>query len=175
MQDGNQMIGEIRMFTGNFVPFGWAFCNGQLLPIAQYATLFDVIKTTYGGDGKTTFALPNLQAVVPVGAGQGNGLSNRPLGQRGGQTTVTLTPQQLAQHSHVAASTEAKGNQKSPAGRIWAATADGSPAYASAVPNGQMKADVLSAAGEGKPHNNLPPYLCVSFVIALEGIPPERS
>ncbi|MBI1764214.1 MAG: phage tail protein [Acidobacteria bacterium] len=168
-------LGEIRMFASDFAPSGWAFCNGQSLPIAQYQSLFMVIGTTYGGDGITTFALPNLPATVPVGAGQGSGLSNRTLGQRGGQAAVALTVQQMPQHSHLAASSEAKGNQKSPAGRVWAATADGAPAYSNAAPNAQMKADALAFAGAGKPHNNLSPYQCVGFVIALEGQFPARS
>lgn len=175
MQEGMHFVGEIRMFGGNYPPRGWAFCNGQELPIQKYQALFAVIGTTYGGDGRTTFALPNLQAAVPVGAGQGGGLSNRPLGQRGGQAAVPLNFQQLPPHSHLAASSEAKGNQKSPAGRVWSASADGAPVYASGAPNATMKPDALAFAGEGKPHNNLPPYQCVSYVIALEGFFPRSS
>mgnify|MGYP000950065622 FL=1 len=175
MLDGDHFIGEVKLFGGNFLPQGWAFCNGQLLPIAQYQGLFALIGTAYGGDGKTTFGLPNLQARVPVGVGQGPNLSNRTRGQSGGQVTVTLTTEQLPQHSHVAASSEAKGNQKSPAGRGWSATADGANAYASGTANTTLKADALAATGEGKPHNNLPPYLCVSYIIAIEGYTPERA
>ena len=175
MQEGMHFIGEIRMFGGNYPPRGWAFCNGQLLPIQKYQALFALVGTTFGGDGRTTFGLPNLQGAVPVGVGQGVGLNNRTRGQRGGQATVTLTSLQLPAHSHLAASSEAKGNQKSPAGRVWSATADGSPAYASGAPSTMMKADALAPAGEGKPHNNLPPYQCVNYVIALEGFFPRQQ
>ena len=160
-------VGEIRIFAGNFAPFGWALCYGQLLSIVENETLFNLIGTTYGGDGQNTFALPDLRGRVPLH--QGNGFV---LAQTGGQETVTLTVQQIPSHNHGAAATSGPGNSDSPAGaNAWAAAA--TPLYSSAATNAQMNATALSLAGGNQPHNNMSPYLTVNYIISLFGIFPS--
>lgn len=166
-------IGEIRMFGGNFAPVGFAFCDGQLLPIAEYDALFALIGTTYGGDGQTTFALPDLRGRLPVHTGQGNGLSNYVLGQSGGSETVTLTAQQLPAHTHAAQAQSAAGNQSAPGGGVWASS--GQNQFSASAPNTGMSAAAIGPAGGSLPHDNMMPYQVVSFIIALYGIFPSRS
>ncbi len=170
-----QFIGEIKMFGGDFAPQGWLFCNGQTLPLAQYTNLFKVIGNAFGGDGVKNFALPNLQATAPLGSGQGEGLTNRPFASKGGKTTVTLTERELPKHSHLVSCTEAQASNNNPAAKTWAATKGGQNIYSHADPNTTMSAETIAPAGTGAPHNNMPPYLCVSFIIAIEGLLPERS
>jgi microcystin-dependent protein len=168
-------IGEIRMFGGNFAPQDWAFCDGSLLSIAEYDTLFSLIGTTYGGDGQTTFALPDLRGRIPIHAGQGPGLSPHTLGEAGGTEAVALTTAQLLAHTHPLAAVNGVGTTPSPGGAVWAGVANGA-LYASGAPSGAtMNANSIGAAGGGQPHDNLMPYQCISFIIALSGIFPSQN
>jgi len=173
----NPFVAEIRIFAGNFAPTGWALCNGQLMPISQNTALFSLLGTTYGGDGKSTFALPNLQGCAPMQPGQGPGLSLRDLGETGGAQTVTLLQTEMPAHTHgvQAAST---GGLASPANNAWASAIRGRPpVYSASVPasNVQMNPFAVSIAGGSLPHNNMPPYLCLTFIIALQGVFPPRG
>jgi microcystin-dependent protein len=169
-------LGEIRMVGFNFAPRGWALCNGQILSIAQNSALFALLGTQYGGDGRTTFALPNLQSRVPMHWGTGAGLSPRTIGERAGAENVTLIPNQMPAHTHAAQCSSLKGNTNSPAGKVWSKDAGvQSATYTSNAPDGPMAASAISTAGGNQPHDNMPPYLCVTFVIALQGIFPSRS
>lgn len=169
-------IGEIRIFAGNFPPTGWAFCNGQLLSIAQNTALFSLLGTNYGGDGKTNFALPNLQAAAPLGAGQGPGLSPRNLGDHGGTATVSLTQNQIAAHSHPARCASTAGGTISPAGAVFAppSAARALKAYNKTGGKGVAMSTILPNNSTTQPHNNMSPYLGLSFIIALQGIYPAR-
>jgi microcystin-dependent protein len=171
-------ISEIRIFAGNFAPTGWALCNGQLLPISQNTALFSLLGTTYGGDGKSTFALPNLQGAAPLGAGQGPGLSRRDLGETGGQQTVSLTTVEIPVHSHTAQASTL-GGVDSPANATWGESKLGKTPMAvyaaSGTNNVAMSPQALAVSGGGQPHNNMPPYLCLTFIIALQGIYPPRG
>ncbi|MBS3952653.1 MAG: phage tail protein [Methylomicrobium sp.] len=169
-------IAEIKMFAGNFAPRGYAFCNGQLLPIAQNSALFAVIGTTYGGDGVTNFALPNLQGRIPMHAGTGAGLSSRHLGEQGGEENVTLNAAQLPAHNHSLSGFNGPGNQSTVSGNSL--SNDGgnqSATYNSTSPNAPMAANSIGMAGGNQPHTNLQPFLCVNFIIALQGIFPSRN
>lgn len=172
-------IGEIRMFGGNFAPRGWAFCNGQLLSIAQNTALFSLLGTTYGGNGQTTFALPDLRGRAALHAGQGPGLSSYSQGQVGGQETVTLNQNQLPVHSHTLNGVAAGGNQASPAGNLPAVESTGtSMNYASPNPptvSVPMAAQAIGNAGGGQPVPVVQPYLVINYIIALTGIYPSRN
>jgi microcystin-dependent protein len=172
----NPFVAEIRIFAGNFAPTGWALCNGQLMPISQNTALFSLLGTTYGGDGKSTFALPNLQGSAPLQAGQGPGLSLRDLGETGGEQSVTLLQTEMPAHSHgVQAATS--GGLPGPANNVWASGLRGHPGdYANSNPatNVQMNPFAVSVTGGNLPHNNMPPYLCLTFIIALQGVFPPR-
>lgn len=167
-------VAEIRIWAGNFAPRGWAFCNGQLLPIAQNTALFSLIGTYYGGDGRTTFALPNLAGRVPVGAGSGPGLASYAIGEAGGTETVTLTGQQLPTHNHALTAVQRPGDLADPGGRVLA-RAGSSNTYHAVDSTVQMAGQALGQAGGGQAHNNMQPYLALSFIIALQGIYPPRS
>lgn len=167
-------IGEIRLFAGNFNPRNWAFCNGQLMPISQNAALFSLLGTTYGGDGRTTFALPDLRGRVPIHAGQGAGLSNYPLGNRGGAEQVTLTPEQLPSHRHALMATEAAAGAPSPANHLLAMPEE-TPIYSASEPTATLADSAIAATGGNQPHENRAPYLAVNYIIALVGIFPTRS
>ena len=175
----DNFLAEIRIVGFNFPPTGWAFCNGQILPISQNTALFSLLGTTYGGDGKSTFALPNLQGCAPLHFGQGNGLSNYSLGQTGGESMVTLAPSQMPQHTHTATANAGNGDVNNPVGNAWAKPHLGKTPvniYNSSVGAGvAMSGQALAAAGGSQPHNNMPPYLTLNFVIALTGIFPARS
>jgi microcystin-dependent protein len=161
-------IGEIRIFAGNFAPNGWLFCDGSLLPISQYDTLFQLIGTTFGGDGQQTFQLPDLRGRVPLN--QGSGFV---MGQAGGQELVTLTTSQLPSHTHVAAGSSVPGNADSPAGaNAWAAVA--TPLYGAVAPNASMNASALAATGGNQPHDNMPPFVGINFIISLFGVFPSQ-
>ena len=166
-------IAEIRIFAGNFAPRGWAFCNGQLLPISQNTALFSLIGTTYGGDGRTTTALPNLEGRAPMHPGRGPGLTARRLGERGGVETVTLTEAQMPAHHHSLMATEEEGLFLTPQNQYLAA---GSTIYStvktSEVP---MASQALPSTGGSQAHNNMQPYLTMNFIIALVGLYPSRS
>ncbi len=167
-------IGQLMPVPYNFAPFGWAFCNGQLLSIAQNTALFSLLGTSFGGDGKTTFGLPNLQGRVAIHVGQGPGLSPYQLGQTGGADTVTLTLNELAEHSHDAVGFGRAGDSRTPAGADWARPAIDSP-YGTSSPPGAMSAAATSAIGGRQAHENRQPYLVLNYVIALQGIFPSRS
>jgi microcystin-dependent protein len=162
-------IGEIRMFGGNFAPVGWLFCQGQLLPISQYDALFNLIGTTYGGDGQNTFALPNLASRMPMH--QGSGFV---LGQMGGVESVTLTRNQLPVHTHApVANTTAAAGGTSPNNQFWAGYAK--TMYSTSPPATPMAGGALSYSGGSQPHENMSPYQVINFIIATEGIYPPPN
>jgi microcystin-dependent protein len=162
-------IGEIRMFAGNFAPAGWAFCNGAIIPISENDALFNLIGTTYGGDGQSTFALPNLQSRVPIHVGPGFAL-----GQSGGVETVTLTTSQIPAHPHTPQCFAAAGNQAKPDGGVWAAS---NPAtyFSSAAPNITMSSAAIGSTGGSQPHDNMIPFLVINFILSLFGVFPVQS
>jgi len=172
----DQFVAEIRIVGFNFPPRGWATCAGQLLPISQNTALFSLVGTYYGGDGRSTFGLPNLQGRVPIGNGQGPGLSDRVLGEEGGVETVTLLASEIPAHTHAIGVVSAKANKQSPVGNYFATDATGkTKEYSSNAPNAAMAASVLQPVGSSQPHSNLQPTLVVNYVIALQGIFPPRS
>lgn len=162
-------IGEIKIVSFNFPPKGWAGCNGQLLPINQNQALFSILGTTYGGDGRVNFALPDLRGRIPVHVG--NGIS---LGQRAGEENHTVTIQELPAHTHTLTGSSTAADQQSPSGNLWAQ--NGMSMYATGTSsNTVMNAAVIGNAGGSQPHNNMSPYLVLNFVIALVGIFPSRN
>jgi len=167
-------IGEIKLFAGNFPPRGWQFCQGQLLSIAQNTALFSILGTTYGGNGQTTFALPDLRGRVPMQPGQGPGLSPRTLGEQAGSETVTLLYNQMPAHTHSLLASNATGVSSTPEGYYLAAVDPSELAFATGT-NATMGAASIGAAGGSQPHNNMQPFLCVNFIIAIEGIYPSRN
>ncbi len=173
----NPFLAEIRIFTGNFAPKGWALCDGQLMSISQNTALFSLLGTTYGGDGKSNFALPNLQGNAPMQAGQGPGLSLRDLGETSGEQTVTLLQTEMPSHSH-GVQAASSGGFPTPPNNAWAAGGKGRPAtYAASAPqtNVQMNPFGTTITGGNLPHNNMPPFLGLTFIIALQGVFPARS
>ena len=176
-------IGQISMFAGNFAPRGWALCNGQLLPIQQNAALFSILGTTFGGNGSTTFALPDLRGRVPVHQGQGPGLSPYTLGQSGGIENVSLLVTQMPGHNHLVGVSNAAGTVTDPTNALPAQINTGTvrqPAttafgYAPPPQTGTLAAAAVSMAGGSQPHANIQPYLAVNFIIALNGIFPSRN
>jgi microcystin-dependent protein len=167
-------VGEIRMFAGNFAPAGWMFCSGQLLPISEYETLFNLIGTTYGGDGQSTFQLPDLRGRLPIH--QGNGFT---LAQPGGAETVTLNVQQIAAHSHpVVASTTPGNNVLSPKAAIPGvpfSTQAGIATYTTNAPATALQPTTVGFTGGNQPHENIQPFLCISFILSLFGIFPSPT
>ena len=168
-------IGEIRMFAGNFAPNGWAFCWGQLQSISENDALFALIGTTYGGDGQTTFALPDLRGRIPVGQGQGPGLSNRIVGQQYGTEDVTLLSSQMPAHTHTLLASGTAATASSPAGAVLAAQSMDAVFISGTAPTAVMRADLVAPDGGNQAHDNMAPYLCLNFIIALFGIFPSRS
>jgi microcystin-dependent protein len=169
-------IGEIRMFGGNFAPYNWAMCNGQLMPIEQNDALFSLLGTTYGGDGNTTFGLPDLRGRVPIHMGAGPGLSNRRLGQKFGTETVTLTQSNLPNHFHGLAATSQNGTSNNPSGNILASSTNTISIYNSGTTAPvSMNIVAVGNTGGSQSHSNLMPTLCVNFIISLFGIYPSRS
>lgn len=166
-------VAEIRIVPFNFAPRGWAWCDGQLLPIQQNMALFSLLGTAYGGNGQSNFALPDLQGRAPMMWGQGAGLSSYDLGQSGGLETVALSSAQMPAHTHSLSGGDAAG---APVAEPAGASLGASPAraYSPAAPSESMSVDAVSVTGSGQPHNNLPPYLTTYFVIALQGVFPLR-
>jgi microcystin-dependent protein len=162
-------VGEIRMFAGNFAPAGWMFCEGQLLPISEYETLFNLIGTTYGGDGQSTFALPDLRGRLPLH--QGNGFI---LAETGGAEEITLTVSQIPAHSHPFLASTSAGSQGNPAGNVTAQNTLVQ-IYAEDVPTVNMGNNAIGPVGGSQPHTNFQPYLCVDFIISLFGIFPSQT
>ncbi|ESY66754.1 tail fiber protein [Mesorhizobium sp. M0051] len=167
-------VAEIRIFPFNFAPKGWAWCDGQLLPLSQNTALFSLLGTTYGGNGKSNFALPDLQGRAPMHPGQGPGLSLHDLGETGGSETTTLLESEMPSHSHTMLGSEDDGSFKTPQGNFLAA---GNQMYLGSNPavNAQLAPEALAPAGGDQPHNNLMPYLTFYFCIALEGVFPPRT
>ena len=167
-------IAEVRIFAGNFAPRGWAFCNGQLLPIAQNTALFSLIGTTYGGDGRTTTALPDLQGRAPMHPGNGPGLTPRRLGERSGTPSVTLSAAQMPQHTHTLRGNSAAADIGTPSGAQLADTAPFSN-YGPLRDAENLAPEAVANTGGGQAHNNLQPFLGLNFIIALVGLFPSRS
>lgn len=167
---GQPYIGEIRVFAGNFAPAGWALCQGQLLAISENEALFALIGTTYGGDGQTTFALPQLSSRIPV-----HQSATYPLGTVAGVEEVTLTTANLPVHSHPVSATTQAASSASPASASWAATSGPSYSTDAAAPTVSMSPAALAAAGGSQPHDNMPPFLAVNFIISLFGVFPSPT
>jgi microcystin-dependent protein len=174
----DQFVAEIRIYPFNFAPKGWAFCSGQILPISQNTALFSLLGTTYGGDGKSNFALPNLQGNAPMFYGQGPGLSLHDIGETGGTATVSLLQSEMPAHSHtmMGYGTPPPANGGTPDPTVALARSSGGAAYKQAPYGavGAMDPSALAVAGGGQPHNNMMPYLTLNFCIALQGIFPPR-
>jgi microcystin-dependent protein len=167
-------VGEIRLFAGNFAPAGWMFCQGQLLPISEYETLFNLIGTTYGGDGQETFQLPDLQSRIPIHMGQGPGLSNRVLAETGGVESVTLTVNQMPAHTPAVGARLAPGTTNTPAGNLLSQTSSVTP-YTEDTATVDMNAATSTISGGSQPHSNLQPTLALSFILSLYGIFPSPT
>jgi microcystin-dependent protein len=168
-------VAEIRIFGFNFAPRGWAFCNGQLLPISQNTALFSLLGTTYGGNGTSNFALPNFQGNAPMHPGQGPGLSLHDLGETAGSETVTLLESEMPAHGHALNASQADGTSQSPVGERSASGLGGVADYAAPSSLTQLSPQALQPAGGDQPHNNMQPYLALNFCIALQGVYPPRT
>lgn len=167
-------VGEIRMFAGNFAPRGWAFCDGQLLAVSQNDALFSLLGTIYGGDGRSTFGLPDMRGRLPIHAGTGPGLSTRRLGAKAGSESETLTVNQLPPHKHGLNVSQAPGDQQKPINRYLAS----SPTVRMFRPtpiNNSLESSTITNTGGSTSHNNVMPFLCVNFIVALFGIYPSRN
>jgi len=168
-------VGEIRMFAGNFAPRGWSFCDGQLIAVSQNDALFSLLGTIYGGDGRTTFGLPDMRGRVPIHAGSGPGLSPRRLGAKMGAENVTLTANQLPSHSHpMSASTDA-ATESNPAGAVTGSSLANDLYFSNSPAFTNMSTQAVTSIGGSQSHTNIQPFLCVNFIIALFGIYPSRS
>jgi microcystin-dependent protein len=170
---GTPYVGEIRMVGFNFAPVGWALCNGALLAISEFDVLFNLIGTTYGGDGQTTFAVPNLAGRVPLHMGTGNGLSPRIIGELAGVEQVTLINNQMPIHSHAAQAQSANGASNTPQNGIWASST--ATIYSTDTPNVAMRAGLVNPVGGNQPHENMMPFLAINFIISLYGIYPTPT
>ena len=175
-------VAEIRIFPFNFAPSGWAMCNGQLLPLSQNTALFSLLGTTYGGDGKSTFALPNMQGNAPMHPGQGQGLSLRDLGEMSGSETITLLESEIPVHTHAVQATAANANTDTPGGAVlgrgnfgFQGNTGAVALYSNDAPDTNMSFQAMSLAGGSLPHNNMQPYLTLNFCIALQGVFPPRG
>jgi microcystin-dependent protein len=173
---GEPFIGEIRMFAGSFAPAGWAFCNGATLPISENDTLFNLIGTTYGGDGQETFQLPDLQSRIPIHAGTAQSGTTYQLGEQAGVESVTLTVQQIPTHNHPPIASTDPGDQSTPVNNFWSATFTGDQIYDPAITaNGTMNSTLIGGTGGSQPHENMAPFLCISFIISLFGVYPQPN
>ena len=175
-------IAQITKIGGNIAPRGWAFCNGQLLSVAQNSALFSLLGTTYGGDGRTTFGLPDLRGRMPMHAGNGPGLTDRRLGAEGGSEDVTLNLTQVPPHNHPASGAarcaDRAGTSDSPQGKVWSGSSEGDQGYADTATADMAEGAVnvtVSDSGGGQSHTNMPPFQCVHFIIALIGVFPSRN
>jgi microcystin-dependent protein len=168
-------IGEVKLFAGAFAPRGWAFCDGQLLAINQNTALFSIIGTTYGGDGRTTFALPDLRGRVPLGPRRGAGLSDYREGQKGGVEHVTLTTSQMPNHSHSLNADTNAGTTNVPTNHILANTAAFDNEYSTQSPNTTMNTTAIGNTGGNQSHENRQPFLAINYIIAVQGVFPSRS
>ncbi|MEE9413416.1 MAG: tail fiber protein [Methylococcales bacterium] len=168
-------VGEIRMFAGNFAPRSWAFCDGQLLAVSQNDALFSLLGTLYGGDGETTFGLPDMRGRIPIHAGTGAGLSNRRLGSKSGVENVTLTTSQTPSHTHAFNAMSTSATETDPGNTVTLGQSVGYDLYVPAQNLTGMAADAVSSTGGSQQHSNLMPFLCVHFIIALFGIYPSRN
>ena len=169
------MIGEVKMFAGNFAPRGWAMCNGQLLQISQNSALFSILGTTYGGDGRTTFALPDLRGRVPVHAGSGTGLIRKQLGQQGGAENVNISVRNLPSHTHAIKAVAEVGDEGLPNGNLLASNSSANRSYSTLSSNATMNKSMVENTGGNLPVNNMQPYLTINYIICLEGIYPSRN
>jgi len=169
-------VAEVRIFPFNFAPKGWAFCDGQILPLSQNTALFSLLGTTYGGDGRSNFALPNLQGNAPMHPGQGPGLSLHDLGETGGSDTVTLLESEIPGHGHPLQASNQPGEDPAPGGELLGRSV-GASLYQTATGSNlvQMADEALAPAGGDQPHNNLQPYLTLNFCIAMQGVYPPRT
>ncbi|MCR8846363.1 tail fiber protein [Paenibacillus sp. SC116] len=174
--------GEIRIFAGNYAPAGWALCNGQLLQIRQYSVLFSILGNQYGGDGRNTFALPNLMGKAPMHQGQGHGLSHRTIGEEAGTPVVTLLQTEMPTHNHIPQAANQVGDTEKPSNHVWAqAPKEGRPGREKQEPlynataNAAMSIYALQTSGGTQPHNNMQPYLVQNYIICLNGIFPSRG
>lgn len=168
-------VGEIRMFAGNFAPRGWAFCDAQLLAVSQNDALFSLLGTIYGGDGRTTFGLPDLRGRIPIHAGDGPGLSSRRLGSKAGSENVTLTVNQLPSHSHAMMATTNPATETRAAGNVTASDLAVDAYFDSPPSAASLASGAITGVGGSRSHTNLQPYLCIHFIIALFGIYPSRQ
>lgn len=169
-------IGEIRLFAGSYEPAGWAPCDGRLLPVSRHTALFSILENRYGGDGRTSFALPDLRGRVPLHRGSGGRLTDRPLGSSGGAETVTLKLEQMPTHRHVPMCALSPAGTSDPSGAVWATgVGAGNAFYRFGTPSIPMSSQALLGEGRDALHNNMQPYLVVQFIIALEGQYPTRS
>lgn len=168
-------VAEIRIFAGNFAPRGWAFCDGQLLPVAQNTALFSLIGTTYGGDGRSTTALPDLQGRAAMHAGRGPGLTDRRLGERGGAEAVTLSEQQIPSHRHDWNVSARTANENDPDGSNQLAGSSGANLYGAPQSMVDLSEQAVGTSGGSQAHNNMQPSLAMNFIIALDGLYPSRS
>ena len=168
-------VAEIRIFPFNFAPRGWAFCDGQILPLSQNTALFSLLGTTYGGDGKSNFALPDLQGRAPMHPGQGPGLSLHDLGETGGSESVTLLESEIPSHAHGLVASSQAGEDPQAVGETFARSVGANLYQASSTGLVSMNDNTIAPAGGDQPHNNLQPYLTLSFCIALQGVFPPRS
>ncbi|MBN2236652.1 MAG: phage tail protein [Bacteroidales bacterium] len=168
-------IGEVKMFAGNFAPRGWAICDGSILSIAQNTALFSILGTTYGGDGRTTFALPDLRSRVPVGTGTGPGLSEFRLGSKAGSETVTLSVNQLPAHNHTINAVSTDGNKSNPSGYLPASTKLLDPEYSDASADVQMASSMVGNTGGNQAVNINQPSLTINFIICVQGVFPSRN
>jgi len=171
---GTPYIGEIRMFGGSFAPAGWMFCEGQTLPISEHEALFNLIGTTYGGDGQETFVLPDLRGRIPIHAGTGSSGITYTLAEQGGVETVTLTSAQMPAHAHPVYASNAAADQRNPAGAQFALPEESHYATPGASPP-NLDAGIVGVSGSNQPHDNMQPYLGVSFIISLFGIFPSPT
>lgn len=170
-------IGEIKMFAGNYAPRNWAFCNGQLLAVSSNDALFSLLGTMYGGDGRTTFGLPDMRGRLPVHLGNGPGLTDRRIGAKGGIEQVTLTTNQIPAHSHQLTGASTRADKANPAGSVFAhQSSTGDQQFLNYADDTKVMApSAIGYTGRGQNHNNMPPFQCINFIIALVGVYPSRS